>query len=107
MVARIYNMSLADEPGTRAITSDIVWNAFYLHALILHKAQRNRSLSLPHTGAHAERLNDALHERNILMAGTGQAQWAHACDDCEKVFRENPQDQSSPVCTFAFVVRLT
>ena len=67
------------------MTSELVWNAFYIYALLLDHTRRAVSLKLPHHGEQIERVAAALHARNLRMVGVGQAAWAHACDDCEKL----------------------
>ena len=67
------------------MSSDIVWNAFYLHALLLYKQGHKDKLVIPHHGQHSDRLTEALAERNLAMVGTGQPQWAHSCDVCERL----------------------
>lgn len=93
-IARTYNLALADPDPITPLTSEIVWNAFYLHALLCDKERGEEHLHVPHRGSQNERLNQALAERNLRMAGTGQPQWAHACDDCEKVIRTRADDGS-------------
>ncbi|RDX54688.1 hypothetical protein OH76DRAFT_1340898, partial [Lentinus brumalis] len=93
VVARIYNMGLSDLPDARPLSSETVWHAFYLHALLLDCERRSDILHLPHAGPHSARLLRALEARNLRMAGLGQPQWAHACDECEKLF---PPDGSDP-----------
>ena len=84
--AKIYNLSLPETVGERpSITSEIVWNSFYLHALLLHHTRRASQLKVPHSGEQADRLTAALNARNEQMVGVGQPEWAHACDDCEKI----------------------
>ncbi|KAI0689281.1 hypothetical protein C8T65DRAFT_588799, partial [Cerioporus squamosus] len=94
-VARIYNLALShDFKHARGLDSDHVWSAFYLHALMLDSSRRSETLCLPHKGKQSERFRAALTLRNVRMAGTGQLQWAHACDECEKV--NIPDDTSKP-----------
>ena len=71
------------------MTSEIVWNAFYIHALLLHHSRDDSRLHLPHRTEQAERIAAALEARNEHMVGIGQAEWAHACDDCEKIREVN------------------
>ena len=93
-MARIYNLSLSDIPDARPLAVDTVWNAFYIHALLLNSVRTAQSLIVPHHGSHTSRLMAALEKRNADMANTGQPQWAHACDMCEKVYRsgDSPED---------------
>ncbi|TFK82744.1 hypothetical protein K466DRAFT_499739, partial [Polyporus arcularius HHB13444] len=78
------------------LVSDNIWHAFYLHALMLDHDRRDMPLHLPHHGPQAERLRDAMAARNIRMAGTGQPQWAHACDECERIV-PSPDPSQPPV----------
>ncbi|RPD56578.1 hypothetical protein L226DRAFT_433281, partial [Lentinus tigrinus ALCF2SS1-7] len=94
-VARIYNLGLSgDVNHPHSMDGDHVWQAFYLHALLLDAARRTEILCLPHRGKQAERFRTALALRNLRMAGTGQPQWAHACNECEKV--SGSADPSQP-----------
>ncbi|KZV83825.1 hypothetical protein EXIGLDRAFT_625124 [Exidia glandulosa HHB12029] len=83
-IARIYNRSLAvDSEESRRLTGEVVLNAFLMHSLLRFWAQVFKdALLLPHAGTNDRRLDEALERRNIFMAGTGQAQWAHACKAC-------------------------
>ena len=54
-------------------------------ALLLHHCRDNSRLCLPHGAKQSNRVADALEARNKHMIGIGQAEWAHACDDCEKI----------------------
>lgn len=84
--AKIYNLSLRKlSSNSHKMTSEIVWNAFYVHALLLHHARRDSHLQVPHHGEQSDRLATALKVRNEQMVGVGQPQWAHACDQCEKL----------------------
>ena len=84
--AKIYNLSLRGAPGdTSKMTSEIVWNAFYIHALLQHHSCDDSRLCIPHWAKQSDRIAAALEARNKHMIGIGQAEWAHACDDCEKI----------------------
>ena len=103
--ARIYNEGISAcetlndlplEQKTRlAIDVDDVWNAFFLHSLLLDFAERCQAdeshvLELPHDApSQAERLRPALRERNKRMEGPGQEHWNHACDLCCWVFTDS------------------
>ena len=83
--AKIYNLSQSTTPAdTPRMSSDIVWNAFYVQALLVHHHRRNSILDLPHGDHQTERFTAALDARNKEMVGIGQPHWAHACDECEK-----------------------
>ncbi|KAI0744593.1 hypothetical protein C8Q76DRAFT_605770, partial [Earliella scabrosa] len=67
------------------LTGEVVWHCFYLYSLLLDCQRRPRPLVLPHHGPQSQRYQEALHERNSVMVGTGQPMWAHACKECEKI----------------------
>ena len=95
--AKIYNLSLPETVGEHpSITSEIVWNSFYLHALLLHHTRHASQLKVPHSGEQADQLTAALNARNEQMVGVGQPEWAHACDNCEKILRpENSTEEDT------------
>ncbi|KAJ7125515.1 hypothetical protein C8R43DRAFT_1090555 [Mycena crocata] len=91
--ARTYNDGLANQTVTSFLPAmwpynfeldvEDVWNAFFLHNLILDHNARHLPLQLLHSAAsQSERFRPALHERNARLAGTGQEAWNHACDVC-------------------------
>ncbi|KAJ7210572.1 hypothetical protein B0H12DRAFT_1278150 [Mycena haematopus] len=91
--ARTYNSGLSNPfiqsslPANWSTSLELdvedVWNAFFLHALLLDYDHHGKSLTLSHTAtSQSERLRPALHERNLRMAGTGQPAWNHACNLC-------------------------
>ncbi|KAJ7085175.1 hypothetical protein B0H15DRAFT_910539 [Mycena belliarum] len=91
--ARTYNAGLSNHsiqssmPATWSTSLELdvedVWNAFFFHSLLLDHHARSRILVLSNTArSQSERLRPALHERNILLAGTGQPAWNHACNLC-------------------------
>ncbi|KAF9005725.1 hypothetical protein BDZ89DRAFT_966423 [Hymenopellis radicata] len=91
ILARLYNLRLGRTHTTltstlkEELTQEMVLDAFFLYALLRH----NIVLRVPHHGQQEHRLDDALHEANQRMAGTGQPQYAHACDQCLKVISNN------------------
>ncbi|KZV90926.1 hypothetical protein EXIGLDRAFT_592899, partial [Exidia glandulosa HHB12029] len=87
-IARIYNRSLTQELSETKLRGALVLEAFFLHALLRFYSQRQGSLTVPHHGKKEHRLDAALHFRNSAMAGTGQPQWAHACNSCMKLKRD-------------------
>ena len=95
-IAKIYNLGLSDVPDARPLHAETVWDAFYLHALLLHASRQSEILVVPHHGPNADRLNDAIESRNKAMVGIGQPQWAHTCDDCEKVFGPDEDNPDAP-----------
>lgn len=61
----------------------MVWNAFFLHALLYDFQDRSDILILQHNSrSHSERLRPAIIARNLRMVGPGQRQWSHACNKC-------------------------
>jgi hypothetical protein len=94
-IASVYNSALGVshvQNGSRLshlLTGEVVLDAFFCHAVLRDKCGRQEVLSVPHDGPQRHRLDEALQERNYRMAGTGQEMWAHACDKCMKVYRDN------------------
>ncbi|EMD32350.1 hypothetical protein CERSUDRAFT_58618 [Gelatoporia subvermispora B] len=86
--ARIYNLSIRKLDEDKFLRSEMVWHGFFLHALLQHHTDHSSTLILPHQGANERRLDSALHERNLLMVGTGQKYWAHACEGCSRVVKD-------------------
>jgi hypothetical protein len=98
--ARIYNTSLSNENVNAAVpiafptrleldTRD-VWNAFFLHSLLLDHMEQDMVLEVQHNAlSQAERLKPLLQARNLRMVGPGQEHWNHACDMCCWIFEEN------------------
>ncbi len=97
-IARVYNAGLTSDNLQRPLTGETVWNAFYLHALLLDRERRSEQLQIPHSGNHSNRFLAVLGARNVRMAGIGQTQWAHACDECEKII--SPKTPSAQLSTF-------
>ncbi|KZT09278.1 uncharacterized protein LAESUDRAFT_735534 [Laetiporus sulphureus 93-53] len=88
-IARIYNLSINTQHNDDCLSSETIWNTFYLYALLRDCVRQSIGLVLPHRGSHKDRLNARLLERNLCVAGTGQEQWAHVCRDCVKVIVEH------------------
>ncbi|KAJ7211529.1 hypothetical protein C8J57DRAFT_1097682, partial [Mycena rebaudengoi] len=97
--ARTYNCGLSNKavapslpanwPTTFELDVEDVWNAFYLHNLLLDHATLDTTLELTHNASsQSERLRPSLLRRNIRMAGPGQDAWSHACDLCCWVYEE-------------------
>ncbi|KZW02391.1 hypothetical protein EXIGLDRAFT_580701, partial [Exidia glandulosa HHB12029] len=78
-----------------SLSAEVILDAFFLHALLkwTRKQPEAPTLCLPHRGTQRSRLHAAMERRNQHMAGTGQDQWAHACDGCSKV-RKDTQGRS-------------
>ncbi|KAI0730305.1 hypothetical protein C8Q72DRAFT_951275, partial [Fomitopsis betulina] len=69
-------------PTTYVLSTDTVWDGFFLHALLEEYDERNQNLVLNHNSPQSERLAGVLRERNRCMMGTGQELYNHACDAC-------------------------
>ncbi|KAI5897072.1 uncharacterized protein SCHCODRAFT_02597868 [Schizophyllum commune H4-8] len=76
-IAETYNAALG---GCQAINRTTleetlqgphVYYAFFLHALLRDKNRQGEILSLPHAGNQADRLTQALYDRNVRFQGTG------------------------------------
>ncbi|PBK83279.1 hypothetical protein ARMGADRAFT_945016, partial [Armillaria gallica] len=85
-----YNDSLAT-PATQVpnnfryhqtLDMQTVYEAFFLHAVLLDAYNRHEPLELPHAGPQRDHLVAALDSRNKRMIGTGQEFWAHRCKKC-------------------------
>lgn len=99
-IARVYNMTRQPLPAISGISGQVVLDAFFIHALLCDRTIRGSTLAIPHHGLHRDRLEDALMERNLRLAGTGQEMWGHACGSCMKVIdtqdgSENPLRECS------------
>ncbi|KAF7976972.1 hypothetical protein HWV62_5047 [Athelia sp. TMB] len=89
--ARIYNLEAGDRV-TRLprdwghsldLSTETVWDAFFLNGLILDAKGWNTALELRHDAPdQATRLRPALEARNKRMVGPGQELWNHACNIC-------------------------
>ncbi|KZV82042.1 hypothetical protein EXIGLDRAFT_627600, partial [Exidia glandulosa HHB12029] len=64
------------------LSAEAVMHGFFLHALLRDSYAHGDPLKLPHHGLQETRMEQAMHDRNVHMSGTGQPLWAHACDDC-------------------------
>jgi hypothetical protein len=89
--ARMYNLDTGDKEShfptswshNIDMTTETVWDAFFLNALLLDCMEHSISLQLPHNAHdHSTRLREALVRRNEMMVGPGQELWNHACDLC-------------------------
>ena len=85
--AAIYNLEhegrariLTEWPAPSQLTAELVWDGFFLNALLRECQESHRILELTEGGS--DRLNPALERRNIAMVGPGQDLWNHACNLC-------------------------
>ncbi|KZP00080.1 hypothetical protein CALVIDRAFT_476434, partial [Calocera viscosa TUFC12733] len=95
--SRVYNSTLSAETssGWQAphLQPKDIANAFDLYSLLLHHHEQQTRLRLPDSApTEVDRLATAMQDRNHFMAGTGQEQWAHACELCRKYFLHNGQE---------------
>ena len=67
-IARMYNLGLAANPDRHDLTGEIVWNAFYVHALLGDCALDGRTLTLPHRCLQSERFAAAPAAPNYSIA---------------------------------------
>nr|GAT61216.1 predicted protein [Mycena chlorophos] len=95
-LARSYNSDLGRTPTTmktrlsHEISRSIVLDAFFMHALLRRARRYGNRLELTHRGENEHRFDAAMDAYNLIMSGTGQPQYAHACLDCFKIF-EDPE----------------
>ncbi|KAF7288473.1 hypothetical protein HMN09_01389500 [Mycena chlorophos] len=93
-LARSYNSDLGRTStmmNTRLksdISQSLVMDAVFLHALLRRARRYSPQLELTHRGDNEHRFDTAMDAYNLLMSGTGQPQYAHACLDCFKVFED-------------------
>ena len=116
--AQVYNLNQHTQYEFPELTSELVWNAFYLHTLLAYYAHMSSTLApeeacttghlqLPHHGDNCDRLTAALNKWNQAMAGTGQAQWVHACDNCEKLVPPAPGSPEGTLwCKFPLQIQI-
>lgn len=97
--AHFYNISIGKTwlltmlPARWSLSLDMstehVWDSFYLYCLLQDHIQSGTVLEVRHDApSHAERLRPALEARNRRMAGPGQEEWNHACNLCCWVYQD-------------------
>lgn len=104
--ARIYNLETEDRV-TRLpeawehnldLSTETVWDAFFLNGLLLDFKERGDTLELAHNvHDQATRLRPALEARTERMVGPGQELWNHACNVC--CARRDVGDGTSGMCS--------
>ncbi|KAK7039107.1 hypothetical protein VNI00_010291 [Paramarasmius palmivorus] len=102
-IARVYNRTLGrtnqnlpwNGALSAALDADLVYESFFLHALLRDHQKQNSILSVPHGSNQRRWLDQALQERNLRIAGNGQPLWAHACKKCMKI---QVKDDGTKVC---------
>lgn len=62
---------------------ELVWDGLFLYWLLEDADEHEEVLELLHeVGGQRNRLQSALYDRNLWMAGPGQECWNHACEVC-------------------------
>lgn len=74
-----------DSSTELSISSEQVYRAFVMNALLRDCAENGSALILPNLGDHYERLKNAMERRNRQMVMRGQTERMHACNRCEKL----------------------
>lgn len=93
--ARVYNLSIGDYTCSRQhtyglsnteMTSDHVWDAFFIYGLILEASRSDERLSLPNKDTqHHDRYAAALQLRNNKYQGPSRPGWNHCCNLCARI----------------------
>ncbi|KAF8802114.1 hypothetical protein BYT27DRAFT_7226507 [Phlegmacium glaucopus] len=92
--AHLYNLSLSDTvpPGDWAfgfsVTTEQVWDAFVILALLEDHQSQLKTLAVPHTGAQKDRFTNVLHARNLRFRLYGQLELRHFCNKCLRVYQD-------------------
>lgn len=82
------------------LSTETVWDAFFLNGLLLDFKERYDTLELEHNvHDHATRLRPAIQARNERMVGPGQELWNHACEICCAI---EESDDCTSKCSFNF-----
>ena len=111
--ARMYNMDTEDSKSrfpdswdhSVDMTTESVWDAFFLNALLLDCKEHLVSLELPHNAHdHSVRLRVALVRRNERMVGPGQELWNHACELCCETDEDGTREYPLECDTYCAVV---
>jgi hypothetical protein len=90
--ARLYNLSLSDTvpPEDWAfgflVTTEHVWDAFVILALLEDHESWSKTLVVPHIGAQKDCFTDALRARNLRFRLHGQPELRHCCKKCLRVY---------------------
>jgi hypothetical protein len=84
--------------ASTSLSSEQVWHAFFLHALLRDALQNGEMLILPNTGDHDSRLQAVMERRNKRMVEHGQPEKMHACIVCEKLIPGTGYMEQSKSC---------
>ncbi|KDQ16589.1 hypothetical protein BOTBODRAFT_106906, partial [Botryobasidium botryosum FD-172 SS1] len=71
------------------LTTEHVWDGFFMHSLLMEMAEKGLRLELPHDCPQEVRLRAALEARNASYVGFGQEEWNHACNLCTKYHKDD------------------
>jgi hypothetical protein len=104
--ARIYNLTHKQAADMRTaigwqksfiLTGEVVYDAFFLQALLLDCMHNESILQLPNTASSA-RLAEALQARNQRFQGPERPLYNHACNLCckRRIDGENTTQYSAP-----------
>lgn len=83
-----------------------VLNGFFLYSLLLDHAELGSVLHVDHDAlSQKDRLRPALKERNVRMEGFGQEEYAHACELCYMVSKNENGQEGEPesICSSIFI----
>ncbi|TCD59926.1 Hsp70 chaperone [Steccherinum ochraceum] len=105
--AAIYNMEHTsarnafpvDWSNIPELTTILVWDAFFLHALLLDAQERGDHLVLDNSSDQDRRLDPALEARTRRVAGPYREYWNHVCQKCcQQNDSGNPDEPGRPCC---------
>jgi hypothetical protein len=92
--ARLYNLSLSDTVPLGdwafgfSVTTEQVWDAFVILALLEDHQSRSKTLVVPHIGAQKDCFTDALRAQNLRFRLHGQPELWHYCKKCLRVYQD-------------------
>ncbi|KAJ7216432.1 hypothetical protein GGX14DRAFT_561994 [Mycena pura] len=94
--ARVYDMALSEQQEHDVaaggwqfgctLTTENVWDAFVLLALLDYNDRTSSYLFVPHIGDQKDRFTEAMRARNHEVIMEGQDEIAHCCDKCMRVW---------------------
>ncbi|KAF7297871.1 hypothetical protein HMN09_01007900 [Mycena chlorophos] len=64
-----------------------VWDGFIVLCLLEDYQRRGETLRVPHTGDQKDRFTKAMSDRNAHFQFFGQPEWAHYCNKCLRVYK--------------------
>ena len=90
--ARLYNLSLSNtvSPGDWAfrfsVTTEQVWDAFVILALLEDHQSQSKTFVVPHTGAQKDCFTNVLWAWNLRFYLHGQPELRHCCNKCLHIY---------------------